>query len=68
MADKMSDTIKYLQDILEIHWTSCILATFDVHKYFFCKINTYYVNKPCIIFFYIFFIPATTKSLINYTQ
>ena len=45
-----------------------IMATFDVHKYSFCEINTYSLNKPCIIFFYFFFIPSTAKSLIKCTQ
>ena len=26
----------------------------QVHKYSFCEINTYPINKPCIIFFYFF--------------
>ena len=54
--DHTSGTIKYLPDIFKIHRTSCIMATFDMHKYSFCEINTYCVNKPCIIFFYYFFL------------
>ena len=66
--DKTSDTIKYIPNILKIHRTSCITATFDVPIHSFCKINTYFLNKPCIIFFYFFFIPSTTKSLIKHTR
>ena len=46
--DKTSDTIKYLPAILKMHGTSCIMATFDVHKYSFWEINTPCINKPCI--------------------
>ena len=66
--DKSFDTIKYAPDILKILWTSCIMVTFDVHKYSFCEINTYCVNKPCVILFYFFFIPSTAKSLIEHAQ
>ena len=65
MPDKMSNAIKYLPDILKIHQASCIMATFDLHQYSFCKVNTYCVNKPCTIVFYYFFIPFTAKSLIE---
>ena len=68
--DKMSDTIKYLPDILKIHHVrvqvfklpqlvyllKCMIATFDLHKYSFCKIIIYCINKPSIIFSYFFFI------------
>ena len=63
--DNTSGTIKSLPDILKIHRTSCIMTTFDMHKYSFCEINTYRVNKPCILLFF-FFIPAFTKSLIKH--
>ena len=62
MPDKTSNTIKYLPDILKIHQASCIVATFDLHQYSFCKVNIYCVNKPCTIVFYYFFIPFTAKS------
>ena len=68
MPDKTFSTIKYAPDILKIHRTSCIMATFVMHKYSFCEINTYCVNKPCIIFFYFFFIPSTAKTLIKHGQ
>ena len=68
MLHKMSDTIKYLLGILKIHWTSCIMATFDIHKYCFFQINTYFINKPCIISFYFFFIPSNAKNLIRHMQ
>ena len=45
--DKMPHTI-YLPDILKIHQTSFIMATFDVDKYSFCEISTSCINKPCI--------------------
>ena len=45
----------------------CIMAIFDVHKYSFCEINTYCLNKLCIILFYFFFIPSTAKGLIKHT-
>ena len=41
-----------------------MMATFDVHKYSLCKINTYCINKPFIIFFYLFFILSAVKSLL----
>ena len=44
------------------------MATFCMHKYSFCKISTYRVNKPCINFFYFFFITSTAKSLIKHTR
>ena len=65
MSDKTFNTIKYAPDILKIHRTSCIMAIFDMHKYSFSGINTYCVNKPCIFFFYFFFIPSTAKILIK---
>ena len=80
LSGKMCDTMKYLLHILKIierHvWfhefelpqlvflLKCIIATFDVYKYSFCEINTYCINKQCIIFFYFFFIPSTAKRLI----
>ena len=39
-----------------------------MHKYSFCESNLYCVNKPCIIFFYFFFISSTAKSLIKHRQ
>ena len=66
--EKTLNTIKYAPDILKIHRTSYIMATFDMHKYSFCEINTYCVNKLCIIFFYFFFIPSTAKSLMIHAQ
>ena len=66
--DKSFSTIKYAQDISKIHRASCIMVTFDMHKYSFCEINTYCVNKPCIIFFYFFLILSTAKSLIKHAQ
>ena len=68
MPEKTLNTIKYAPDILKIHRTSYIMATFDMHKYSFCEINTYCVNKLCIIFFYFFFIPSTAKSLMKHAQ
>ena len=84
LSGKMCDTMKYLLHILKIierHvWfhefelpqlvflLKCIIATFDVYKYSFCEINTYCINKQCIIFFYFFFIPSTAKRLINHTR
>ena len=47
--------------------SKCIMATFNVHIYFSCKINTYFVNRPCIIFVY-FFISFTAKSLVKHTR
>ena len=80
LSGKMSDTMKYLLDILKIierhvwfceiklpqlaYLLKCMMATFDVNKYSFCEINTYCINKPCIIFLYFFFIPSTAKILI----
>ena len=51
-----------------VYQVKCIMATFDVHKYSFCKSNTYCANKPCIVFFYFFFTPSTAKSLIKHTR
>ena len=36
--------------------------------YKFCKIDTYCVNKQCIIFLYFFFLSSTAKSLIKHAQ
>ena len=68
MPDKTFNTIKYAPDILKIHRTLCIMANFDMHKYSFCEIKTYCVNKLRIIFFYFFFIPSTAKSLMKHAQ
>ena len=84
LSDQMSGTMTYLLDILKIierhvwfhefklpelvYLLKCMMATFDVHKYSFCEINTYYINKPCIIFFYFFFIPSTAKRLTNHMR
>ena len=71
LSGKMSDTMKYLLDILKIierhvwfceiklpqlvYLLKCMMATFDVHKYSFCEINTYCINKPCIIFLFLLY-------------
>ena len=61
--DKTSDTIKYIPDI---HGTSYIMATFDVSIHSFCKMNTYFLNKPCIIFFISYIIPYFTIHCKNF--
>ena len=71
LSGKMSDTMKYLLDVLKIierhvwfceitlpqlvYLLKCMMATFDVHKYSFCEINTYCINKPCIIFLFLLY-------------
>ena len=52
----------------KIDQTSCIIATFEVPIHSFCEISTYCLNKPYIIFFYIFFIPSTAKGLIKHMR